>query len=103
MTRQIVNSFCAARRRGHSTPLGLLLTTPGAQAAVPPAEAMQALRRHATGDWGELDAHDRDANDRALTEGSRLLSSYRTIDGTTFWIITEADRSVTTVLLPGEY
>lgn len=83
--------------------LGQLMMTPGVQGSVPPSELMRALRRHARGDWGELDDEDRRANDRALKEGSRLLSAYRTSDGVKFWIITEADRSVTTALLPDEY
>jgi len=83
--------------------LGQMLMTPGVQAQVPPSEMMQALRRHARGDWGELGDEDRAANDRALTDGTRLLSAYRTKAGTKFWIITEADRSATTVLLPEEY
>ena len=60
------------------------------------------LERHLSGDWGELDAEDNDTNNRALVEGSRLLSAY-THDGVKFWIITEADRSVTTFLLPEDY
>jgi hypothetical protein len=77
--------------------------TPGVQAQVPPSEMVRALRRHARGDWGELEAEDREANDRSVTEGTRLLSAYHTEAGVKFWIITEADRSATTVLLPSEY
>ncbi len=84
-------------------PLGQLLMTPGVQDAVPPSELMQALRRHARGDWGELGAEDRAANDQALKEGTRLQSAYHTKAGIKFWIITEADRSSTTALLPDEY
>ena len=84
-------------------PLGRMLMTPGAQAQVPSSELVRALRRHARGDWGELDHEDREANDRALKEGTRLLSAYHTDAGVKFWIITEADRSATTVLLPEEY
>jgi len=80
-----------------------MLMTPGVQDAVPPSEMMRALRRHARGDWGELDAEDIAANDRAVKDGDRLLSSYRSEAGTKFWVITEADRSATTVLLPEEY
>lgn len=61
------------------------------------------MRRHAKGDWGDLDVEDLQANDAALKSGGRLVSSYRTESGTKFWIITEADRSATTVLLPEEY
>lgn len=60
------------------------------------------LSRHASGDWGEVCEEDKQANEYALRDGSRLLSAY-TVDGTKFWIITEWDRSVTTVLFPDEY
>lgn len=60
------------------------------------------LRRHAKGDWGDLCDEDRQVNQSALADGDRLLSSY-TINKTVFWIITEADRSVTTILLPEDY
>jgi hypothetical protein len=60
--------------------------------------------RHARGDWGTVNATDKRANELALKEGSRLLSAYMLRDGTTkIWIITEADRSATTILLPDEY
>jgi len=55
------------------------------------------------GDWGELTQEDIDENNRALKEGCRLLSAYRSTNRVKFWIITEWDRSVTTVLLPSEY
>lgn len=89
--------------RAELFPLGQLLMTPGARDGVPPNEMFHALRRHARGDWGELDGHDLEANNRAIKDGGRLLSAYRTKSGTKFWIITEADRSSTTVLLPDEY
>jgi hypothetical protein len=57
----------------------------------------------AQGDWGEFDAHDRQSNDRAVQDGTRILSAYQLSDGTRLWIITEADRSTTTLLLPEEY
>ena len=84
---------------------GQIVATPGAleafgRAGQNPAEF---LRRHCSGDWGELDAEDWAANDRALQEGSRLLSAYKLRDGTKIWIITEADRSSTCLLLPEEY
>ena len=59
--------------------------------------------RHMAGDWGEVDAEDKAANDLALMDGSRLLSAYTTTKGQKLWIITEADRSVTTILLPSDY
>src|SRR5688572_22162869 len=86
-------------------PFGQLAATPGAIAALREAgqTPFEFLCRHVSGDWGELCAEDIAENDRALREGSRLLSAYRTGKGVKFWIITESDRSVTTLLLPGEY
>lgn len=83
--------------------LGSLFMTPGVEGNVPHSDIISALCRHRDGDWGDVDAQDKRANDQALKHGSRLLSSYRSIDGVKFWIITEADRSSTTVLLPEEY
>ena len=59
--------------------------------------------RHAAGDWGEVDAEDWSLNDQAVLDGTRLLSAYRTLKGEKLWVITEADRSSTTLLLPSEY
>lgn len=84
-------------------PLGQLLATPGVLTEVPPEEISAALARHSMGDWGDLDKEDIDENNRALTDGSRLFSSYRSLSRVKFWIITESDRSATTVLLPSEY
>jgi hypothetical protein len=61
------------------------------------------LSKHAFGDWGQIDDHDREANREALKNGSRLLSSYQLNRNDRLWIITEADRSSTTLLLPQEY
>jgi hypothetical protein len=61
------------------------------------------LHRHLSGDWGDLDAEDKRLNDAALEQGDRLLSSYQVTPDLKVWIITEWDRSVTTVLLPHEY
>ena len=83
--------------------IGKFCITPGAGEKLTDVEILQALRRHAVGDWGILCQHDWDENKIALLEGHRLFSSYRSEWGETFWIITEADRSVTTVLLPEEY
>lgn len=84
-------------------PLGQTVATPAALGVLTPPDMVAGLRRHTAGDWGDVDAHDRAANDDALTTGGRLLSVYRSANGTTFWVITEADRSVTTVLLPEDY
>jgi hypothetical protein len=85
--------------------LGHLVATPGALHTFETAQEtpITYLTRHASGDWGDVDAEDKAANDRAVLEGARLLSAYHLTDGTRIWIITEADRSVTTVLLPDEY
>lgn len=66
-------------------------------------DVLPALWRHVTGDWGDLDEQDWQENELSLKEGHRLLSRYHATDGTVFWIITEHDRSVTTILLPKEY
>lgn len=86
-------------------PLGRVVATPGAlealeQAAQSPAEF---LDRHVFGDWGDVCEEDAALNDQALIDGSRLLSSYHTASGTKLWIITEADRSSTCLMLPSEY
>jgi hypothetical protein len=83
-------------------PLGRLLITPAALAVLPMDAAAAAVVRHARGDWGDLAAHDWAVNEAAAVDGDRLLSAY-TAEGVRFWIITEADRSVTTVLLPSDY
>ena len=84
-------------------PLGLIVATPGALDSVSQPEILRFLSRHASADWSDLCDEDREANDRALLNGSRLLSAYRTNQGVKFWIITEHDRSSTTILLPEEY
>ena len=85
---------------------GRVLLTQGAAQALnenPDADLLDYLIRHLTGDWGEIDAHDRQANEQALRNGARLLSRYGLPDNRRLWIITEADRSATTALLPEEY
>ena len=84
-------------------PSGRLVATPGAIREVPPEEVLTALTRHARGDWGEVDAADRHANDNALIQGTRLAFAYISIAGTRFSISSEADRSSTRILLPEEY
>lgn len=86
-------------------PLGTIVATLGALRALTDAgeTAATLLSRHERGDWGDLCAEDRDANRRALVLGYRLLSNYPLSTGARIWIITEADRSVTTLLLPSEY
>ncbi len=83
--------------------LGQLYATPGALGDVHSEDRLNALVRHSQGDWGECSPDDWQANEEALETGSRLFSVYRDRTGTKFWIITEADRSITTILLPSEY
>ena len=85
-------------------PLGKVVATPGVLKVLSEAgeDAFEYLARHATGDWGELCAFDRHQNEIALRDGARVISSYN-ISAGRVWIITEADRSVTTILLPEEY
>lgn len=82
---------------------GSLYSTPGALAALTTEDMHNSLLRHLLGDWGDLDPEDKAANDQALIDEGRLFSAYHSASGTKFWIITEADRSATTVLLPSEY
>jgi hypothetical protein len=84
---------------------GQIVATPGALEAFRASgeELLPFLQRHLAGDWGELDEHDRRENELSVERGWRILSCYRLKDGTRIWIITEANRSVTTFLLPGEY
>lgn len=84
--------------------LGQLVSTPGALAATEPAELATMLRRHVTGDWGELCDEDKEQNDQAITHGNRIMSAYTAASSQQkIWVITERDRSVTTFLLPSEY
>jgi len=86
-------------------PLGQTVATPGALAALEKDGEQPAtfLDRHVRNDWGNVCHDDWKANDEALELGERVLSSYMLKDGTKIWIITEADRSATTILLPEEY
>lgn len=83
--------------------LGRTVITATASVKLDGASVVVAIGRHTCGDWGNLDEQDKQSNDEALVNGGRLLSSYVDSKGVKFWIITEADRSVTTVLLPSDY
>ena len=83
--------------------LGRTVITRGALDALKSEDVLAGIARHASGDWGDLCPEDEESNDDALRVGARLLSAYHTDGGAKFWIITEADRSATTVLLPEEY
>lgn len=88
---------------GAKFPAGLIGITLGAVAKLSREEALDGLRRHITGDWGQLDEHDWKRNEAALEHGFSLFSRYVTPGGTKFYVITEHDRSATTILLPEEY
>ena len=84
---------------------GQVVTTPGALAAMHQHQCLplDLLQRHLSGDWGDVPADDAALNVEALHYGNRLLSSYRIAPAVTIWLITEADRSCSTFLLPDEY
>ncbi len=85
--------------------LGQIVATPGALEALARANQQPGcfLNRHMRGDWGDLSSEDKAENEYSLQHGFRILSSYKTAAGEKLWLITEADRSVTTFLLPEEY
>ena len=83
--------------------LGRLLITPGIKDCLQHDEVMDAVNRHSRGDWGDLAAEDAQKNEWAIREKERIFSVYHSRGRQKFWIITEADRSSTTVLLPEEY
>lgn len=84
-------------------PLGQVVITRNALESLHPGDVQTALRRHAAGDWGECGPHDAQANEDGLKHDDRLLSVYHDGGGRKFWIITEWDRSVSTILLPEDY
>lgn len=86
-------------------PLGQVLATPGALESIEMAgqTPLEFIARHHVGDWGDLDDEDKQENELSLEQGYRLLSAYQTRLHVKIWVITEADRSATTVLLPSEY
>ena len=77
--------------------------TRGVESSIPMPEILEALRRHVSGDWGNVCDEDAAQNEWSLANDARVLSSYEAENGTVFWIITEANRAATTVLLPEEY
>ncbi len=82
---------------------GRLMITRNAKDVLPRVEIDAAINRHLSGDWGDVCQSDWQLNEDALKKGDRLMSVYHTQDGEKFWIITESDRSATTVLLPSDY
>lgn len=83
--------------------LGELIITRHADALLSEDDIRLAVNRHIIGDWGNIPEGDRGLNNEALRLGERLMSVYESSDGVQFWIITEWDRSVTTILLPSDY
>ena len=95
----------AARNTQPRFQLGQVVATPGAVDALEKANqsATEFINKHVVLDGGELDEEDQQTNEDAVENGDRILSNYLLKDGTKIWIITEADRSATTLLLPSEY
>ena len=91
------------KARDREFELGQLVITAIAAQSLEQGDVLVSLIRHQFGDWGDLPAIDWEANELAKTDGGRLFSSYIATDKTRFWIITEADRQATTVLLPEDY
>lgn len=85
--------------------LGRIVATPGALQALEETNQnpFEFIERHQAGDWGDLCEEDKRENEFSVRNGFRILSAYRTNNDTKVWVITEADRSVTTLLLPHEY
>jgi len=83
--------------------LGQIVITMNAKEQLNRQDVLASLARHSQGDWGNLDEADRQENERSLNQGYRILSAYQDRHGTKLWIITEADRSSTTILLPEDY
>jgi hypothetical protein len=103
MTTKALHILVTDLRRQRKFPLGRIVITRNALQAINPDDVLRAMVRHASGDWGDLCDDDRQENALSLKEGYRLFSAYHDTAGTKFWIITEADRSVTTILLPDDY
>jgi len=88
---------------GPKLSLGEVILTPGAAAKLPPEDVTAALRRHARGDWGDISLEEKQLNDVRAEKAGPVASIFTSSNGTKFFVLTEPDRSVTTVLLPEEY
>lgn len=88
---------------GHKFESGAVVITANAAAVLPQGAVAECLARHMQGDWGLVEDEDKAANEQALRTQGRLFSAYKTPEGVRFWIITECDRSSTTILLPEDY
>lgn len=83
--------------------LGRVYMTNGIESEVEMDDVIKALMRYTKGDWGELEESDKELNNRAIKDGERIFAKYYDKNKKAFYIITEWDRSVTTILLPSEY
>ena len=83
--------------------LGHIVSTPNALTHLSEEDILCGIQRHQAGDWGDVDEHDRQENELSLIEGRRLWSVYHAANGAKFWLITEANRAWTTVLMPEDY
>lgn len=83
--------------------LGIIVITPGAEEVLSQDDIRLAIIRHTNGDWGDVCREDWELNNEAVRDGHRVLSVFQSDGGKKFWMITEFDRSVTTILLPLEY
>lgn len=83
--------------------LGRTVITPNALHSLNTEDVCKCITRHICGDWGDLEEHDRKMNDEAVLDLERILSAYHDREGVKFYVITEGDRSATTVLLPEDY
>lgn len=92
-----------ANTLGRKFPAGIILTTPGVLETFEMSDVTSALERHFRCDWGDMSVTDKKANDQALEVGARLFSGYKVKGKEKLWIITEGDRSATTIMLPSEY
>jgi hypothetical protein len=105
MTDSILTDSIPPRAGDLQFPPGRVVATPGALLALTDVGVLphELLARHLRGDWGDAGGHDRRENGRALAQGRRLFSSYAVGEDVRVWIITEPDRTATTLLLPDEY
>jgi len=83
--------------------LGKIVATPAALQSLSVEDICRAIDRHVCGEWGMVSEADRAENEFALRHGLRVMSVFESKGGVRFWVLSEADRSVTTLLLPGDY
>ncbi len=101
--QSMMDDFAETGELERRLPLGQIVMTRGVAEATTELDRISALQRHKLCDWGEVCKEDAESNDWSAANGARIISSYTSLGGVKFWIITEADRSATTLLLPEEY